>query len=159
MDGGERIVRDEREPGPIGRVLIALMLAVFALFCLGVAFHWLNVEPSRGVPRALVGIVGAICALGSVMALLPRDSRASAVLAALAVTGFAAIGGWIAFGPGERHFGMSISFGAFLSDGNPGEWIGRTVFGLAALLCGLCAFAIWRYALRARPPADDRGTR
>ncbi len=155
----ERIVREEEEPGPVGRVLIAGMLATFALFCLGVAFHWLNVEPSRGVPRGLVGVVGAVCALGSVIALLPRDSRASAILAALAITAFAAIGGWIAFGPGERHFGMSLSFGAFASDGNPGEWIGRMAFGLAALLCGLCAFAMWRHALRSRPPADGRGTR
>jgi hypothetical protein len=68
------------------------------------------------------------------------------------VTCFAGAGGWIAFGPGDRTFGLSVSFGAFLSDGEPGEWIGRIAFGLGALMCAAFAFLMWRQALRPRAP-------
>jgi hypothetical protein len=47
---------------------------------------------------------------------------------------FGAIGSWIAFGPGERVF--SGSFGTGVSAG-----IGRTVFGIGAIIVWLCTFA------------------
>lgn len=61
-----------------------------------------------------------------------------AVLALLA-----AIGSWVAFGPGPRSFTASSSLtGSF----DPGEWAGRVAFGLGALLVWLFTIA---FAVRA----------
>jgi hypothetical protein len=46
----------------------------------------------------------------------------------------AAIGTWVAFGPGTRAFSMSIPL---LGRGPANEWLGRTVFGIGAVLVWL----------------------
>ena len=46
----------------------------------------------------------------------------------------AAIGTWVAFGPGHRAFSISIPF---LGSGPANEWIGRGVFGFGAVLVWL----------------------
>jgi hypothetical protein len=53
------------------------------------------------------------------------------------VGGLAAIGLWVAFGPGERHFSMSIGFGS----GPANEMLGRVVFGFGAVLTCLMFLA------------------
>lgn len=50
---------------------------------------------------------------------------------------FGAIGSWIAFGPGERVFSGSMPF----ISGGVGAAIGRTVFGIGAIIIWLCTFA------------------
>jgi hypothetical protein len=47
----------------------------------------------------------------------------------LAAAGLAGIGTWVAFGAGSRHFSMSGFF-----TGSVGEGIGRTVFGIGAII-------------------------
>jgi hypothetical protein len=67
------------------------------------------------------------------------------LLGLIAIGGLAAIGTWVAFGPGERVFSMSIPF---LADGPANRWIGRTVFGIGTLLTwlffGVAAVSYWR---------------
>jgi len=155
MDDDEHVVPESKEPSPIERALIAIALGATGLFCLAVGFHWVSAQPSPGVPRGIVALVGVVLTLGCVVVLLPRNSQASAVLAALMISCFAAVGGWIALGPGERTFGMSWSFGLFGSAGDAGEWIGRMAFGFGALMCAAFAFLMWRRALRPPPPAED----
>ena len=46
----------------------------------------------------------------------------------------ALIGSWVAFGPGERTFTTSGSFG----DGSVGEGPGRVMFGIGAVIMWLC---------------------
>lgn len=51
----------------------------------------------------------------------------------------ALIGSWIAFGPGARSFSMSLSF---FSTANAGEIVGRTAFGIGAVIAWLCTIAV-----------------
>jgi hypothetical protein len=50
----------------------------------------------------------------------------------------AAIASWVAFGPGERTFTASGSFG----DGSVGETTGRVMFGVGAVVMWLCTLVI-----------------
>jgi hypothetical protein len=53
------------------------------------------------------------------------------------VGSFAAIGLWIAFGPGERHFSSNVPF----LTGHTNEMAGRVVFGFGAVLSCLAFVA------------------
>jgi hypothetical protein len=62
--------------------------------------------------------------------------RATQYLIGVAIlASFGTIGGWIAFGPGERAFSGSLGF----LSGNVSDAIGRTAFGLGALMIWLAA--------------------
>jgi hypothetical protein len=61
---------------------------------------------------------------------------------------FAAISGWIAFGPGERQFSSSISLPFYTSEGRGGEWIGRAAFGISTLMCIVFVVVILVRSLR-----------
>jgi len=55
------------------------------------------------------------------------------------VGGLAAIGGWVAFGPGPRHFHV---VGMFIGGDRVDDAIGRVVFGIGTVLTGLI-FAVF----------------
>jgi hypothetical protein len=57
----------------------------------------------------------------------------------VAAAGLAGIGTWVAFGGGTRHFSISGFF-----TGSLGEDIGRTVFGIGAIITWLIALAFAR---------------
>jgi hypothetical protein len=57
----------------------------------------------------------------------------------IAAAGLAGIGTWIAFGAGTRHFSMARPIA-----GPVGEGIGRTVFGIGAIIAWLIVLAIAR---------------
>ena len=88
---------------------------------------------SGGVAVIVSGATGAYDRAGE----LPADTPVwvasvywlSSVLTA---TGLACIGTWVAFGAGSRHFSMSGFF-----TGSLGEGIGRTVFGIGAIITWL----------------------
>ncbi len=61
----------------------------------------------------------------------------------IVAAGLAAIGTWVAFGPGTRHFSMS---GPIL--GPVGEGIGRTVFGIGAIITWLIVLAFARAGVK-----------
>jgi hypothetical protein len=54
-------------------------------------------------------------------------------LSLMIVGGLAAIGFWIAFGPGDRHFRI---IGTFISNAALDDTLGRIIFGAGALLTG-----------------------
>lgn len=60
------------------------------------------------------------------------------------VVGLAAIGTWIAFGPGERGFEMSVPFITVPAN----EWLGRVAFGFGAIITWLTAFLMTRTVVR-----------
>jgi hypothetical protein len=67
---------------------------------------------------------------GSLSPDAPRWVQGASLALGLFIVGaFAAIFLWIAFGPGERHFSMSWSFGS----GPANETFGRVVFGFGAV--------------------------
>jgi hypothetical protein len=57
----------------------------------------------------------------------------------IAAAGLAAIGTWVAFGGGTRHFNMAGPIA-----GPVGEGIGRTIFGIGAIITWLIALAFAR---------------
>jgi hypothetical protein len=58
---------------------------------------------------------------------------------------FAAIFGWIAFGPGERQFSMTLDLPFSQSTGRGSDWLGRAMFGLGALVgAGMAIYAALR---------------
>jgi hypothetical protein len=59
------------------------------------------------------------------------------------VVALASIGTWIAFGSGERHFS-----GSGVISGTVGESIGRTMFGIGAILCWLIVVVMARASAR-----------
>ncbi len=89
---------------------------------------------------------------------MPSDTpiwiRAIYYAAGLAVVAaLATVGTWVAFGPGERAFSMSIPF---LGEGPANPWIGRAAFGIGAVLTWLffvVAAIAWGRKLR-RPASS-----
>ena len=63
----------------------------------------------------------------------------------ICIGSLAAVGTWVAFGPGVRAFSMSIPF---LGQGPANEWVGRALFGVGAVLIWLffilAARSYWR---------------
>ena len=51
---------------------------------------------------------------------------------------FAAIGSWVAFGPGDRAFTVSVPFGS----GPASEIVGRVAFGIGAIITWLCTIVV-----------------
>jgi len=81
---------------------------------------------------------------------VPLQLRVAYYFLGLAVVGaLATVGTWVAFGPGERAFAVSLPF-PVSSPANP--WIGRSVFGVGAVLTWLffvvAAVAWWRKLVR-----------
>lgn len=99
---------------------------------MGVALRW------RSFFLAGVAIaIQTLCpnAIGELPADAPRWLRLVQYLIAVAIfCCFGAIASWIAFGPGERQFSGTIMTGNATIDAA----IGRTAFGVAAVIIWLC---------------------
>jgi hypothetical protein len=81
---------------------------------------------------------------------VPLRLRVAYYALGLAVVGaLATVGTWVAFGPGERAFAVSLPF---LGSGPANPWIGRAMFGVGAVLTWLffvvAAVAWWRKLVR-----------
>src|SRR4051794_27571996 len=83
------------------------------------------------------GLGGASQSSGDLPASAPRvlclanDTIAVGIVCALAL-----MFSWVAFGPGPRHFSMSLGFGGLWMGGfGGGDMLGRVAFGFGALLC------------------------
>jgi hypothetical protein len=140
-------------------------IALGALIMLAVA----GVLPSKGAdaPAWVVACAASIFALaGGLLVLrsfmggdmndreLPRGvpfwMRILYYVAGLGVVAaLATVGTWVAFGPGERVFSVSIPF---LGSGPANPWVGRAAFGIGAVLTWLffvvAAVAWWRKLIR-----------
>lgn len=150
----------------------AFTIALGAMIMLAVA----GVLPSKGgqAPAWVIACAAAIFVLaGGLLVLrsfmggdmndreLPRGVplllRAVYYAAGLGVVAaLATVGTWVAFGPGERAFSISIPF---LGSGPGNEWIGRAAFGIGAAFTWLfflvAAVAWWRKLIR-RERSGDR---
>ena len=100
----------------------------------GIAFF------SAGISVIVSGLTGAYDGSGEIPAGTPLWAKIVYWLnSVLAAASLAAIGTWVAFGSGTRHFSMS----GFIS-GPVGEGIGRTAFGLGAILTWLIVLVFAR---------------
>jgi hypothetical protein len=133
-------------------LLWALFAAGMGLFIVAGAsgLFGIDMHPQDGAPRWLGVCAGAVFVAGGLAIMVQSLAAAkpgadgglsssspawaqwiSLLLALLIVGGLAAVGLWIAFGPGERHFTASV--GIFSSNqGN--EVFGRVVFGFGAII-------------------------
>jgi hypothetical protein len=102
---------------------------------------------------------GLVFVFGGVLVLLPeRQAGARLAFGALMASSLAAVFGWVALGPGERHFTGSLAIGEGAARWADGELAGRIFFGLFALMSALAAIGLWiKYArvfFRANAPTD-----
>ena len=99
-----------------------------------------------GAAIMLRALAGGAAENGDLPADAPLWLRALYYAMGLAVVGtLAAIGTWVAFGPGERTFSTTIPF---LASGPANEWVGRAAFGAGAvigwLMFAMFAVSWWR---------------
>ena len=96
-------------------------------FCCGLAFF------AAGAAVLVRGALGLSDKVQEIPADAPMTLKAiywlSGVIAAASLAG---IGSWVAFGPGPRHFSMAGPVSGPIGDG-----IGRTMFGIGAVLAWL----------------------
>ena len=97
------------------------------------------------LPAGLIFVFG-----GMLMSLQRTRPMIARLLGALLATSFALTVDWIAFAPGERHFGGGLSLGFLALGIAPSEWIGRTVFGLLAVLATVIAAMVWTAVVRSK---------
>lgn len=172
----------DQKPGSAKELLfIGLFAIAMGVITVLIAGGVIPAKPAKGphAPMWLAVISGSIFLLaGAAIVLralaggtahdgeLPADApfwlRLVYYIIGLAVVGaLAAIGTWVAFGPGERAFSVTIPF---LGEGPANEWIGRAAFGAGAVITWLLfvAFAVswWRKLKRATmidvaPPASQ----
>jgi hypothetical protein len=110
-------------------------------------------------PAWVVAACGMASILGGVLCLLQAlgaSQRAPtySLLVTLMLIAFAAIPGWVAFGPGERRFSRSLVVGLFWREGEASEVEGRVVFGVFAVALAALAFFAGRQFLRSIRPSD-----
>jgi len=130
----------------VGLVVAAAGAAITALGAAGSIGH-------VGVPAGLAFV------FGGVLVLLPEQhARAQLGLGALMTSSLAAVFGWVALAPGERHFTGSLAFGDGAARWADSELVGRIFFGLFALMWTIAAIGLWiKYArlfFRADTPTD-----
>jgi hypothetical protein len=117
----------------LGVAALGLMETVLVIHA-GIYAHPFAVDNFMGVPACLMFVFAGI-----LMALPPGYAKWRSLLASLLITCFALTLDWVAFGPGERRFTGSIMGFGFVS----GQWMGRAVFGLFAVILDIWAIAMW----------------
>jgi hypothetical protein len=119
-------------PPPGGKK--SLHAPLWVVFCAGLTFLL------AGGVLLLHLLSGAKPADSDFPANAPRWMRVVRHLAGVAVfASFAIIASWIAFGPGERAFSVSIPF----FSGPANETVGRVAFGIGAIVMWLCTIAVF----------------
>ncbi|HET8530493.1 MAG TPA: hypothetical protein VFO08_05045 [Methylomirabilota bacterium] len=97
--------------------------------------HW--VVGAAGLAFFLVGILLLTTPPAQTPEAASRTTWRTFLLGTGVVGAMAAIFNWVAFGPGPRHFGGSISIPFVSVSGPQSEWSGRAAFGLAAVMMDL----------------------
>jgi hypothetical protein len=161
----------DQKPGSTRELLfIGLFAIAMGVITVLIAGGMIPAKPAKGehAPMWLAVLSGSIFLLAGTAIMLralaggtaengdlPADAplwlRVLYYAMGLTIVGaLAAIGTWVAFGPGERTFSTTIPF---LASGPANEWIGRVAFGAGAII-GWLMFAVfamswWRKLKRA----------
>lgn len=143
------------DPGSLsshGRLAVGLAVAAMGFLEIGLnihaalhARHPLTSEDFIGAFAATIFVFG-----GALLALPPERAALQRLVATLLVTTFALTLDWVAFGPGTRQFGGGISLGVIGIGFPPGEILGRTVFGIGAVVLDIVAVVMWVRLIRQR---------
>ncbi len=147
-------VVDSTAAAPAPRALGVVLSVIGAFFC-AVALGWIPAPAeSFNAPREIVFCAGLIFALAGLCVSLNGLAPVwlMQLLGACLWSAFAAIPTWIAWGAGPRAFsGDGLWLLALV--GLDFQSLGRTVFGLSALLLWFCAALAWRSWLSSLPLA------
>ena len=135
---------------PAGRAAVAAICLATGAGIVALAAGIIPVDEAMfHAPHWVVGACSFVFMLAALMIMVQaRMPRLQNFLGAALLSVFAAVPGWIAFGPGPRVFGGSVSFGGVMDATHPGATTGRIVFGVAAILVGLFAAYAWVRWLR-----------
>ena len=134
---------------------MAWMGGLFGLVGLAILLLALRIIPSAEskfqAPHWVVGAAGlAFFLVGILLLTTPptqtpeaaaRTTWRTLLLGGGVVGSMAAIFNWVAFGPGPRAFGGSVSIPFVSVSGPSSEWAGRAAFGVAAVLMDV--FLVW----------------
>jgi hypothetical protein len=138
---------------PRGRIAVGAIVAALGLLMIGLnvhaalqATHPLTSEDFIGSLAAMIFVFG-----GALLALPPDRAGWQMLTGALLVTTFALTLDWVAFGPGTRRFGGGISFGIGIGF-HVSEFMGRTVFGIGAVVLDILAAVMWVRLIRGGDP-------
>jgi hypothetical protein len=127
----------------------AWMAAVFVAIGLGIVAAALGLIPTdpNAPPHWVVGCAGALFAVAGLL-IASQGQPASLharLLAASFFSLFAAVFGWVGFGPGPRAFSTTtVAVGVVVLHTGSGETSGRIVFGAFAIIIALVAASAWR---------------
>ncbi len=148
-----------------GTVIIGFLALLAGLYGLLVAIGFIPPEAvglrappwTAAVAGGVFGLAGAVILL---MGMAEREGRSGTWTemlfsgrgwaAAAIITLMAIMGGWIAFGPGEREFEGGFSLLFLTIEGLSPEFQGRCIFGIGTILAGLIAAYAWVDAVRGR---------
>lgn len=158
--------RTSGDPSPAGAALVGFLVVLAGLTILGVGVGAIELPPDQvRVPHWVVAVTGVFF-IGIGGLFLERAwnvfsgsaergegdesfSVAGWLLGGVGVTAFAVATGWIAFGPGDRAFGGTLSFlFVRLGSSDGGELGGRIAFGIVAVLSTALAVYGWTYGIR-----------
>lgn len=122
--------------GVVGLVILLVALRIIpAAESKFQAPHW--VVGAAGLAFFLVGILLLTTPPAQTPEQAARTTWRTFLLGGGMVGSMAAIFNWVAFGPGPRHFGGSISIPFVSISGPQSEWSGRAAFGLVAVMMDL----------------------
>lgn len=141
----------ERPLSPEATAWVGALCALMGLVILFVALGIIPTDESKlHAPHWVVGAAGLMFFLAGIAILTgpppdtPEASRTTwrTFLLGLGIVGaLAAVFNWVAFGPGPRAFGGSVSIPFVSVSGASSERSGRIAFGIAAVV--IDAFAVW----------------
>lgn len=151
----------EQSPTPRGAVIIGVLVAAGGIAPILSGLGLIALRPAEGVPGWIAVCAGAVFVLGGAAVIngyaigggitpdgnLPANTPFGVllvqyILGLSIVALMTAIGGWIAFGPGDRQFSTSIDL-PFVSRQSSGSGLsGRIAFGIGAVLTAAFFFAL-----------------
>ena len=140
-----------RPLSPGATAWVGALCALMGLVILLVALRIIPADEAKfHAPHWVVGAAGLMFFLAGLAILTgpppgaPEATRTTwrTFLLGLGIVGaLAAVFNWVAFGPGPRSFGGSVSIPFVSVSGPSSEWSGRIAFGAVAVL--IDAFALW----------------
>ena len=126
-----------------GGLGIGFAFAAMGLLLVGIAIH-ASIQADPFTPDNLMGVPAALMfVFAGIFMALPPESKWRYLMATLLITCFALTFDWVAFGPGERKFSGSFSFGIAATGFQPSELFGRASFGICAVFLDIWAIAMW----------------
>jgi hypothetical protein len=139
---------DQKHPSFATRLVLGLLFAAAGVLPILAAFDVgplqqkdINGPPWLGVVAGSLFVLGGIFLMAGEKA---RDHPLAGVLVFAVIAGLAAIGNWIAFGPGPRACGAAFFTGIFTSSRAGGDLECRIAFGIGALIMN--GILVWMLA-------------